>query len=92
MSGTKAQLCERLCDGELTSDFAYEYAPERMSRGRFEADFGGYDYGRPAQQGSKRSSGYNNEVLKDMCKEKGLIVSGKRYDLVLRILQGKTST
>jgi len=90
VSGTKAQLCDRLCNGELTSDFAYEYAPERMSMARFEADFDGYNYGRPAQQGSKRSSGYNNKELKAMCREKGLIVSGKRYDLVLRILQGKT--
>ena len=26
VSGTKAELCIRLCNGELSSDYAYEYA------------------------------------------------------------------
>jgi len=81
VSGTKAVLCDRLCSGELSSDYTYEYAPEKFSRARFE-------YG--AQQGSKRSSGLSNEALKKMCRENGLVVSGKRYDLVLRLLQSKS--
>ena len=62
-----------------------------MSMARFEASLDGdYDLGRPAQRGSKRSSGHSNEDLKAMCREMNLVVSGKRYQLVLRILQGKT--
>ena len=54
---------------------------------------GEYDKGPappPAQQGSKRSTGYSNDNLKQMCKEKGLQVSGKRYELVLRLLQNES--
>lgn len=100
VSGTKAALCERLCIGELSSPYAYEYAPEKLSRARLEYEMGGYgsdgvNYSncpalRPAQQGSKRSSAYSNDDLKTMCREKGLIVSGKRYDLVLRLIQAKS--
>mmetsp|Transcript_21868 Transcript_21868/g.39391 ORF Transcript_21868/g.39391 Transcript_21868/m.39391 type:complete len:368 (+) Transcript_21868:44-1147(+) len=98
VSGTKATLCERLCSGELSRIYAYEYAPERLSRARFEYDMSfGETYGndhaaaqRPAQQGSKRASALSNEDLKTMCREKGIIVSGKRYDLVLRLLQFKS--
>ena len=106
VSGTKAELCIRLCNGELSSDYAYEYAPERFSRARFEAEMSGYGscdelyYGSrnnnnaasmpPAQQGSKRDTGYTNQQLKEMCREKGLVVSGKRYDLVLRLLQNES--
>ena len=101
VSGTTAALCQRLCGGELSAPYTYEYAPEKFSRARFEYDFGSCGYGsgyennrgpppKPAQQGSKRSSGYSNENLKAMCKEKGLIVSGKRYELVLRLLQAES--
>ena len=71
VSGTTAALCQRLCDGELSAPYTYEYAPEKFSRARFEYDFGSCGYGsgyennrgpppKPAQQGSKRSSGYSN--------------------------------
>mmetsp|Transcript_20609 Transcript_20609/g.44770 ORF Transcript_20609/g.44770 Transcript_20609/m.44770 type:complete len:388 (-) Transcript_20609:60-1223(-) len=102
VSGTKAALCERLCLGEFSTAYAYEYAPEKFSRERFEYEMssgygsGGDNYGnraaapRPAQQGSKRASGLSNEQLKTMCREKKLIISGKRYDLVLRLLQNQT--
>eukprot|EP00573_Skeletonema_grethae_P003375 CAMPEP_0201685684 /NCGR_PEP_ID=MMETSP0578-20130828/376_1 /ASSEMBLY_ACC=CAM_ASM_000663 /TAXON_ID=267565 /ORGANISM="Skeletonema grethea, Strain CCMP 1804" /LENGTH=441 /DNA_ID=CAMNT_0048169625 /DNA_START=47 /DNA_END=1372 /DNA_ORIENTATION=- len=101
VSGTKDELCIRLCNGELSSDYAYEYAPERFSRARFEAEMPGYGscdelFGAsaaslpPAQQGSKRDTAYTNQQLKDMCKSAGLIVSGKRYDLVLRLLQNES--
>ena len=104
VSGTNAALCERLCQGELSAPYSYEYAPEKFSRSRFEYEFGSMSYGgygsggesnrgpppKPAQQGSKRSTGYSNEDLKQMCKEKGLQVSGKRFDLVLRLLQNES--
>src|SRR6056300_749460 len=105
VSGTKDELCIRLCNGELSSDYAYEYAPERFSRARFEAEMPGYGSCDelfnnnnaaaaaslpPAQQGSKRNTAYSNQQLKDMCRNKGLIVSGKRYDLVLRLLQNES--
>ena len=102
VSGTKAALCDRLCQGEFSSVYAYEYAPERFSRARWENEMscgygsGDENYGngsaasRPAQQGSKRASAHSNESLKAMCKEKGLIVSGKRYNLVLRLIQNQT--
>jgi hypothetical protein len=100
VSGTKDELCIRLCHGELSCDYAYEYAPERFSRARFEADYGSCDelYGSsigigtvpPAQQGSKRNTAYTNQDLKNMCRDKGLITSGKRYDLVLRLLQNES--
>ena len=100
VSGTNAELCERLCQGELSAPYTYEYAPEKFSRARFEYEMvggywsgGEYDKGPappPAQQGSKRSIGYSNENLKQMCKEKGLQVSGKRYELVLRLLQNES--
>lgn len=93
VSGTKDELCIRLCTGDLSRAYAYEYAPQRFSMSMF--DMGDYpwddDWGRtintPSQQGSKRSSAYSNKQLKEMCREKGLIVSGKRFDLVLRLLQ-----
>jgi len=100
VSGTKDELCIRLCLGELSCDYAYEYAPERFSRARFEAEMPGYGSGDefygiggtvpPAQQGSKRSTAYTNQELKTMCRDKGLITSGKRYDLVLRLLQNES--
>ena len=105
VSGTKDELCIRLCNGDLSGDYAYEYAPERFSRARFEAEMPGYGscdelYGSsrnynaaslpPAQQGCKRDTAYTNQQLKDLCRDKGLIVSGKRYDLVLRLLQNKS--
>ena len=103
VSGTNATLCDRLCQGELSAPYSYEYAPERFSMARFDYEFGSMrGYGSdpdehcghcappPAQQGSKRSSGYSNDDLKKMCKEKGLQVSGKRFDLVLRLLQNES--
>ena len=100
VSGTKDELCIRLCNGELSSDYAYEYAPERFSRARFEAEMPGYGSCDelnnnvaslpPAQKGSKRDTAYTNQQLKDMCRDKGLVVSGKRYDLVLRLLQNES--
>ena len=106
VSGTKDLICDRLCHGELSSIYAYEYAPEKFSRARMEyemSSYGGYGSGgenyysrgnnvppRPAQQGSKRSSALTNEQLKTKCREKGLIVSGKRYELVLRLLQAES--
>ena len=43
VSGTNAELCERLCQGELSAPFTYEYAPEKFSRARFEYEMdGGY--------------------------------------------------
>jgi hypothetical protein len=104
VSGTKDELCIRLCSGELSRDYAYEYAPERFSRARFEAEMPGYGSCDeffnnnnaaaaslpPAQQGSKRNTAYSNQELKDMCRNKGLVVSGKRYDLVLRLLQNES--
>ena len=96
VSGTKDELCIRLCTGDLSRAYAYEYAPERFSMSMFE--MGGYCSGddhwgstsAPSQQGSKRSSAYSNQQLKEMCREKGLIVSGKRFDLVLRLLQAES--
>lgn len=94
-----------MCQGELSSKFTYEYAPEEFSRSRFEYEMSSMSYGsspggyyennrgpppKAAQQGSKRSTGLSNDNLKQMCKEKGLIVSGKRYDLVLRLLQAES--
>ena len=102
VSGTKDELCIRLCNGELSRDYAYEYAPERFSRARFEAEMPGYgscdEFNNnnaaaslpPAQQGSKRNTAYSNQQLKDMCRNKGLVVTGKRYDLVLRLLQNES--
>jgi hypothetical protein len=102
VSGTNAELCDRLCLGELSAPYTYEYAPEKFSRARFEYEFGstgGYWSGdennrgpapKPAQQGSKRSTGHSNDNLKQLCREKGLQVSGKRYELVLRLLQAES--
>ena len=97
VSGTKDELCIRLCNGDTMScDYAYEYAPEKLSRKRFEAEMSSSGYSNaaaqlpPAQQGSKRNTAYSNQQLKDMCRDKGLIISGKRYDLVLRLLQNES--
>jgi len=101
VSGTKALLCGRLCNGELSEKYAFEYAPERFSRARwFENEHIGYGSGDecnqgriglyPAQRGSKRASAFSNDCLKTMCREKGLAYSGKRFDLVLNLLKNES--
>lgn len=42
-------------------------------------------------KGARRPDGMSNEQLKSMCRDKGLVVGGKRFDLVLRLLQSETS-
>jgi len=101
VSGTKKVVCDRLCLGDLSRPYAYEYARERFSRARMEHEMYSHDGYRsggeyetavlpPAQQGSKRDSAFSMDSLKEMCRNKGLIVSGKRVDLVLRLLQNES--
>lgn len=100
VSGTKTVVCNRLCLGDLSRPYAYEYARERFSRARIEHEcYRGCSGSEgedetvvlpPAQQGSKRESAFSMDCLKEMCRKKGLIVSGKRFDLVLRLLQNES--
>lgn len=95
VSGTKAALSERLCNSEVTRDYAYEYAPQKMNMSYInrinysDDDEGGSSLFAP-QLGAKRADGTSMDELKAKCRDSGLVVSGKRYDLVLRLLQHET--
>lgn len=93
VSGTKAKLVERLLTGEKTSRFAYEYAPPRFSMRDFNICYDS-DSSVPRTKsatGTKRPDGLSMDCLKTECRDKGLVVGGKRFDLILRLLQSETS-
>jgi hypothetical protein len=90
VSGTKAVLVERLIQSDVANSYAYTYSPERGSM------FVNYDSDTPEREkkqpkGAGRPNGLSNDCVKQRCREKGLLVSGKRFDLVLRLLQAVTS-
>lgn len=75
-----------------------QHASETFSKARFEYEFGGIGgYGSCSKNYVNRGGLTRdqkgaldiqiNDCLKYMCKEKGLQVLGKRYDLVLHLLQ-----
>ena len=99
VSGTKDTLVERLLSCHLTQRFTYEYSPIRHTFRDFE--FSGYGSDREyfgmrektkkPPRGAGRPDGMSTEQLKQECREKGLKVSGKRFDFVLRLLQKETA-
>jgi hypothetical protein len=103
VSGTKPVLVDRLLTTDLTKRFAYEYARERFSWKDWENDFGYFSGSEEplmavnnhrkekTYKGARRPDGVATQSLKNECREKGLVVSGKRFDFVLRLLQYETS-
>lgn len=80
-SENKYTLVETLLQAELTAPYAYVFRPN---------NFGFSGYGSDYDSLSDELNGLSNAELKDQLKEKGLTTSGKRFDLVLRLLQYAT--
>jgi hypothetical protein len=93
---------ERLSTAERTLRFTHEYAAPRFSMSDFENqyNYGSGDEGRTNKSnkkaekkysGARRPDGMSTEQLKADCRNKGLVVGGMRFDLVLRLLQNETA-
>lgn len=85
MSGTKAVLVARLSNAEKTSRFTHECAAPRFFMSDFDFAYS-YDLG-----DEMKPIGISTEQLKSECRNKGLVVGGNKFDLVLRLLQHETS-
>jgi len=86
---TKAQLCARLCESPVTNVYEFEYAPTRFSYKMMD-DY--MNHTETSFTGAKRPNGIAQNYLKQKCRDKGLVVSGKRFDLILRLLQDACGT
>jgi hypothetical protein len=84
VSGSKADLVAKLCVDTNASKYSFE--PKRFNYKSISMYNGGYD-SEPEEIGEVGVSGTSTDEIKELARTKGLAVSGKRYDLVLRLLQ-----
>jgi hypothetical protein len=88
---------DRLSTADRTSRFTHEYAPPRCAMSDFENGYDSCDgmksntKAEKKYSGARRPDGISTEQLKSECRNKGLVVGGKRFDLVLRLLQHETA-
>mmetsp|Transcript_15043 Transcript_15043/g.16677 ORF Transcript_15043/g.16677 Transcript_15043/m.16677 type:complete len:355 (+) Transcript_15043:120-1184(+) len=100
VSGKKAELCQRLIKGELSALYTYECSSKEDDDERFviidrnftrvEEDDESCEEicdGFTIEKKKKRLAAISNETLRTKCNDKGLNVSGNRYNLVLRLIQ-----
>ncbi len=88
MSGNKSDIVERLCADPKAAQYSYE--PKRFSMKSLMSY--GYDSGDEYSHENSGPSGKSTEEIKQIAKSKGLATTGKRYDVVLRLLQLENGT
>mmetsp|Transcript_39812 Transcript_39812/g.66787 ORF Transcript_39812/g.66787 Transcript_39812/m.66787 type:complete len:322 (-) Transcript_39812:219-1184(-) len=82
VGGNKAEIIARLLQNQSTAPYNVE------SRSSYSREMDGFQSDDPSTwPASDRPAGKSLDGLKNDCKENGLVVSGKKFDLALRLVQ-----
>eukprot|EP00040_Diaphanoeca_grandis_P024776 m.136617 g.136617 ORF g.136617 m.136617 type:complete len:346 (-) comp29867_c1_seq1:180-1217(-) len=92
VSGTKAQVEKRLLESDIASQYAYKL---KIDRGPTLAGYESYVArgcvaASTDPSGAARTNGHDSTSLKMLCETYKLSQTGKKFDLVLRLLQFQT--